>query len=139
MFKTVWSQERYHEEYRLFCKSQGEPEHTSMTASISWHAKAQEKFNKSLHDKGIGWEKNTNDDYKKLRNSNNFRAFLETQPNSITLGDFHSLARKVIEETFGDLSYLDVGYPKLQTGTIERKKSLFLMVLIDYGIMIDEY
>jgi len=69
MFKTVWSHERYQEEYKRFCKSLGEPRHTSMIESMSWHVKMRKHFHKILRDKDISWEKGINNEEAKLRNT----------------------------------------------------------------------
>lgn len=139
MFKTIWSKERYAEEYKEFAKTFGDAPGSSMASFMGWHQHIRSKFHERLKAEGIGWEKDVSDDYEKLRNSETFRTLLLTQPTLVTLGDFHNLARKAIEETFGNLSYLDDGYPKLKNGTIQTKKSTFTKLLTDYGIRIDAY
>lgn len=139
MFKTVWSKERYAEEYKEFAKTFGDVDGSSMASFMGWHHNIRNKFHEKLKAERIGWEKTGSDDYERLRNSETFRAFLLTQPTTVTLGDFHNLARKAIEEVFGNLSYLDDGYPKLKYGAIKTKKAIFKRLLTDYGIETDDY
>ena len=139
MFKTVWSQERYQEEYKRFRKSLGEPRHTSMIGSMSWHAKTSEQFHAYLKEEDIGWERDVNDEYTKLRNTSAFQDFLKTAPESISLGDFHNLATKAINEAYGNLSYLDHGFPKLKLGFINNKRAIFLTLIKNFRVIVDSY
>lgn len=139
MFKIVWSQEHYQEEYKRFCKSLGEPRHTSMIESMSWHTKMQEQFNEKLREEGIGWEKDVNDDYIKLRNTNAFKALQTNTDSIITRANFYKLLILAVDEAFGDLAYLNNGSPKLLKGAINRYESLLTRILADYGYSTSEY
>lgn len=139
MFKEVWSQERYDEEYRRFSERFGEVPNTSMTAFMSWHYKIIEQFNQKLKQEGINWETDINEEYIALKNTQAIQSFLATSSTSISKGDFYNLARKAIDEAFGDLDYLNDGYPKLLSASMKRKQDALLGLLNAHGIKIDEY
>jgi hypothetical protein len=139
MFKEVWSQERYEEEYKLFCTRFGEAPRTSMTAFMSWHYKIKEQFHQKLKEEGINWETDVNDEYIALKNTKAIQSFLTAPQTPMSKGDFYNLARKAIDEAFGELAYLNEGYPKLRYDSIKRKHDTLLRLLNAYGIAIDEY
>jgi hypothetical protein len=139
MFKEVWSQERYDEEYKRFSKCFGEAPRTSMTAFMSWHYKIKEQFNLKLKADGINWESDVNDEYISLKNTQAIQSFFRAPKTSISKGDFYNLARSAIAEVFGDLKYLDEGYPRLKHASIQRKQDTLLRLLQTHGIDIDDY
>jgi hypothetical protein len=139
MFKEVWSQERYEEEYQRFSARFGEAPQTSMTAFMSWHYKIKEQFNLKLKTEGINWESDISDEYISLKNTHSIQSFLRAPKTSISKGDFYNLARKAIDEVFGDLNYLDKAYPKLKHASIKRKQETLIRLLNIHGIDIDDY
>ena len=139
MFKEFWSQERYNKEYKRFSARFGEAPNTSMTAFMSWHYKIKEQFNKKLKAEGINWETDISDEYVALKNTQAMKSFLNTRQTSISKGDFYNIARKAIDEAFGDLAYLDAGYPKLLNASVKRKHDSLLRLFNTHGIAIGEY
>lgn len=139
MLKEVWSQERYEEEYKRFSACFGGAPNTSMTAFMSWHYKIKKQFHQKLKAEGINWESDVSDEYISLKNTQAVQSFLNTRQTSLSKGDFYNHARKAIDEAFGDLAFLDEGYPKLLSASIKRKQSTLLRLLNTHGITIDEY
>lgn len=139
MFKEVWSQERYEEEYKRFSARFGEAPNTSMTAFMSWHYIIKEQFNRRLKEEGIIWETDISEEYLALKNTKMIQSFLNAKHTSISKGDFYNLARNAIVEAFGDLDYLDDAYPKLKYASIKRKQETLIRLLNTHGIAIDEY
>jgi hypothetical protein len=139
MFKEVWSQERYDEEYKLYSARFGEAPQTSMTAFMSWHYKINEEFNLKLKEEGIKWESDISDEYVSLKNTQSIQLFLANSETSLSKGDFYNLARYAIDEAFGDLTYLDDGYPQLKSASISRKQDTLLRLLNTHGITVEDY
>ena len=139
MSKTVLSNEQFEIAYIEFSKDFGDAPRTSMTAFMSWHYKIREIFCQKLKGEGINWESDVNDEYIALKNTRVIQSFLSAPHTSLSKGDFYNLARKAIDEAFGDLTYLDNGYPKLLSASIKRKQDALLRLFNLHVIAIDEY
>lgn len=137
--KTVLSEQQYDQEFSKFLDeaSQINPRPTtSMYSMMAWSYKHAETFKKKLASQNIHWEIDANPEYQKLRDTQIIQSFILNDTDQITEEDFQALAKATIEEAYGDLSYLDDGYPKLLSKALERKQHTLRRVLTNKGIKI---
>jgi hypothetical protein len=137
--KTVLSEQQYNEEFSKFLdetsKTHPRPT-TSMYTMMAWSYRHAETFKKKLASQNILWEIDACPEYKLLRDTQIVQSFIAREIDQITEEDFQALAKAAIEEAFGDLTYLDDGYPKLFTKALERKQHTLRRVLTHRGIRI---
>jgi len=136
MIKIVWSKERYQEEYKNYLKEQGAPSATSMIDAYNQWIKYVPQFETDLRGRGIFWETCSSLEYRALRDTPIVKRFLETQDIQLTQAEFTLLAEKAVKQAFGDLSYLDEGWPKMLKSTLKSKSEVLKHVLRDRGIVI---
>ena len=137
--KTVLSEPQYNEEFSKFLDeaSQINPRPTtSMYSMMAWSYRHAETFKKKLVSQNILWEIDANPEYQKLRDTQIVQNFVAREIDQITEEDFQALSKAAIEEAFGDLTYLDDGYPKFLSKALERKQSTLRRVLTHRGIRI---
>ena len=137
--KTVLSEQQYNEEFSKFLDeaSQTSPRPTSsMYTMMAWSYRHAETFKKKLASQNIHWEIDACPEYQKLRDTEVVQSFILSDNDQITEEDFQALATAAIEEAFGDLTYLDDGYPKLLSKALERKHYTLRRVLTHRGIRI---
>ena len=137
--KTVISEQQYNEEFSKFLDeaSQINPRPTkSMYTMMAWSYRHAETFKKKLASQNIHWEIDACPEYQKLRDTQIVQSFILSDTDQTTEEDFQALSKAAIEEAFGDLTYLDDGYPRLLSKALERKQHTLRRVLAHRGIRI---
>jgi hypothetical protein len=138
MTKTVWTKHEYECALSRFIDEQSasDPRPHSFALVLGWGNKHRKIFEQKLRDRNIIWETMEGDDYRLLRDTPAAQSLLNTEPKSISEAKFETFSLTAIEQAFGDLSYLDEGYPKLREGAMSGKVVIVRRILADRRIAI---
>ncbi len=138
MTKAVWTKNEYDRELSRFIDEQSasDPRPQSFALVLVWANKHRKTFEQQLIERDIIWETIECDEYRLLRDTPSAQSLLNTKPTSISEAKFEKFALTAIEQAFGDLSYLDEGYPKLREGAVANKVIIVRRILADRRIAI---